>query len=150
MLQQIRREVYSLLLDLRSLDRVIKGEPFVRAFQSANQTEQECFEIMISACCSEDKSHRDIAMSLMRKEIRRLNNANWNIRDLRDHAEQLGIPGWSRLDKESLLSAIEASNGRTNQSSSNTNQNDTSRSGVETVNDCVQEGTDRGSDRSAT
>lgn len=121
---------------------MVKSESFVRAFQSADQTEQECLEIMVSACCSEDKQHRDIAMSLIRKEIRRLNNANWSLRDLRDHAETLGIPGWSRRDKENLLLAIEAHNVGANKQSSDGNQNDTSGSGVEAINDCVQKGTD--------
>jgi hypothetical protein len=105
-LEQVRREVYNLACDLRCLERTVNSEAFRRAYESADSSHQVTLETLILGCMNDDARLRTDCTDTLKSEIRRLNMADWTIRDLRERAYQLGVKGYSRMDKDSLLSAI--------------------------------------------
>ncbi len=105
-LDQIRRDVYNLTRDLRCLERTVNGEAFRLAYESADSTNQVTLETLVLGCMNDDAQLRENCTDTLRAEIRRLNMSSLTIRDLRERAYQLSIRGYSRMDKDSLLSAI--------------------------------------------
>ena len=105
-LQQLQRDVYNLARDLRCLERVVNSESFRRAYENADDKSQMTLETLILGCMNDDSQLRDACTLSLRAEVRRLNMADWTIRDLRERAYQLGVRGYSRMDKDALLSAI--------------------------------------------
>jgi hypothetical protein len=103
-LEQVQREVYNLSRDLRCLERIVRSETFVHAYESSEN--QVILDTLILGCMNDDSSLRVDCMDSLKAEIRKLNLADWTIRDLRERAYRLSIRGYSRMDKDSLLSAI--------------------------------------------
>jgi hypothetical protein len=121
-LEQIRREVYNLACDLRCLERTVNSETFRRAYESADSAHQVALETLILGCMNDDAKLRLDCTDTLKSEIRRLNMADWTIRYLRERAYNLGVRGYSRMDKDSLLSAIitRESNAKDRESSNGT------------------------------
>ena len=106
MLEEIRRNVSSLLRDLRSLERITNSESLARAMDAASPIERNALTVYLEECLTPDHALREICFRNLKREINRLNAADWNIRDLKDKASSMGIPRWSRMTKDELLVAI--------------------------------------------
>lgn len=104
-LRFIRDRLYNRVLDLRSVERLVNAQSFELAWNAANTTQKEKVATLIET----------LDCSGIKQWVRSLNQASLSIRELKERASQLGIPCYSRMDKQALLTAIyskEDANGR--------------------------------------
>lgn len=141
-MESLKRQLHNLSRDLRNLERLISSEAFREAYNDASPSEKAALECLIEGAMSQDCHFRDTCVSTLKGEIRRLNLSDWTIRDLRDKAQELGVQGWSRLNKEDLLSAIykkELSDVQGNNGQSHKPQGDSPKGRTEANSDRLQE-----------
>jgi hypothetical protein len=109
-LQQIQEQIYNEILDLRSLEHLIKSKLFRAAWDSTTEEQHNLVLIYI----------KDKQCPFIKTWIRKHNQNTLTTRELKEIAYQLGIYRYSRLSKNELLQAImEHENGTATGSTSN-------------------------------
>lgn len=90
--------------DLRSLQYLMTLDGMDDLF-SANSNQIEA--LAKEAGCNPDRAKREVALEQLRLLLRRHMRADETLADLRLEASRLGIERYSRMDKETLLAAVE-------------------------------------------
>ena len=105
----LREELKSKIKDLRSLEYLLEQAYTVRAEEQFTESEKRRFdeEVKFVMACSEPKE-RLAGISRVRELVKRKLVENQSLNDLKALAYQMGIPRYSRLDRDSLVREINA------------------------------------------